>query len=386
MKNRWTTPKLKTYPLESGKEWYVWFRFNGGNPIRVKEGLKEIKDYQEREQYGLALAEVIADRLKKGWVPKSISKTLPQPEDLGYNIIQAFDLAFDVFNKKLAKKTCQDYTSIYRAIKPEIIKLGWQNHNIKEFETYHIKLLLEATKQTQNWSNIRYNKGSNVVRSIFSVLKKEFIVKNNPAQGLEYLEDEEPQFIDVITDKEQTEIINHFKIVCPSFNVFLKIIYQCGIRPNEIRQIKCSMIDLNKQIFILPKEITKTKARKVPFSYDLKEDLLKIDLSNSDNFLFGIQSPYCRRKNKLFIVSPYQLSVNVAGNMWRDNVHKILNIHKKMYWFKHKGANDKEGCGMSIPVIATIFGHSKEKTTEIYATKHQEKEFEIARKLMPKFN
>ncbi|WP_076443728.1 tyrosine-type recombinase/integrase [Chryseobacterium sp. RU37D] len=177
-------------------------------------------------------------------------------------------------------------------------------------------------------------------------MKKEFIVKNNPAQGLEYLLEEESQFIDLITDKEQTQIINHFKIVCPNFNIFLKIIYQCGIRPNEIRQIKCSMIDLNKQIFVLPKEITKTKARKVPISYDLK-----LDLSNSDNFLFGIESPYCRRKNKLFVVSPYQLSVNVAGNMWRDNVHKGLKIYKKMYWIKHKGANDKEENGMKIQTV-----------------------------------
>jgi integrase len=384
MKNKWTTPKLKTYPLESGKEWYVWFRFNGGNPIRVKEDLNKVYDYQEREEYGLALASVVEDRLKKGWIPVK-KKMLPQPEDVGYNIIQAFDYAFKIFDKKLAVKTCQDYNSVYRAIKPEIINLGWQNYNIKEFETYHIKLLLEATKQAKNWSNIRYNKGSNVLRSIFSVLKKEFIVKSNPAQGLEYLLEEESQFIDLITDKEQTEIINHFKMVSPNFNIFLKIIYQCGIRPNEIRQIKCSMIDLNKQIFVLPKEITKTKARKVPISYDLKLDLSKLDLSNPDNFLFGIESPYCRRKNKLFVVSPYQLSVNVAGNMWRDNVHKILNINKKMYWFKHKGANDKEEKGMDIQTVQKVFGHSSEKITEIYATKHEEREFEIARKLMPKF-
>ena len=384
MKNRWTIPKLKIYPLESGKEWYVWFRFNGGNPIRVKEDLNKIYDYQKREEYGLALASVVDDRLKKGWIPVK-KKTLPQPEDVGYNIVQAFDFAFEIFDKKLALKTCQDYNSIYRAIKTEIINLGWQNHNINEFETYHIKLLLEATKQAKNWSNIRYNKGSNVIRSVFTVLKKEFIVKTNPAQGLEYLEEEESEFIDLVTDKEQTKIINHFKMVCPNFNIFLKIIYQCGIRPNEIRQIKCSMIDLDKRIFILPISITKKRGRKVPISEDLKADLLKFDLSEPENYLFGISSPYCRRKNKLFVVSPHQLSINVAGNMWRENVRDILGIHKKMYWFKHKGANDKEENGMELKTVGSIFGHSSEKITEIYATKHEEKQFEIARELMPKF-
>ncbi|SIP96966.1 hypothetical protein SAMN05880574_10359 [Chryseobacterium sp. RU37D] len=62
---------------------------------------------------------------------------LPQPEDVSYNIIQAFDFAFKIFDKKLALKTNQDYNSIYRSIKPEITNLGWQNYNIKEFESYH---------------------------------------------------------------------------------------------------------------------------------------------------------------------------------------------------------------------------------------------------------
>lgn len=385
MKNRWTTPKLKTYTLESGKEWYVWFRFNGGNPIRVKDGLKDIKDYQEREQYGLALAEVIADRLKRGWIPKSTSKVLPQPEDLGYNIIEAFDVALNIFKSKLSKRTNQEYISVCNFIKKEITNLGWQNHNIKEFETYHVKIILESTKQSNQWSNKRYNKASNVIRSVFTALKKEFIVKINPVQGLEYLQEEESQFIDLITDEEQTQIINHFKMVWPNFNIFLKIIYQCGIRPNEIRQIKCGMIDFNTNLFVLPKEITKTKARKVPFSNDLKEDLQKLDLSNSDNYLLGSEKPYCGKRRSVFVVSPYPLSVNMAGRVWNENVHDILKIHKKMYWLKHKGANDKENAGMDLKTVGSIFGHSSEKITEIYATKHQEREFEIARELMPKF-
>ncbi|ROH94314.1 hypothetical protein EGI15_07430 [Chryseobacterium cucumeris] len=65
--------------------------------------------------------------------------------------------------------------------------------------------------------------------------------------------------------------------------------------------------------------------------------------------------------------------------MWTQNAHDILKINKKMYWFKHKGANDKEENGMNLKTIKEVFGHSSEKITEIYATKHQEKEFEKAR-------
>ena len=40
-KNSWTLPKIKSYPIESGKDWYVWFRFNGGNPKRFSSGIND---------------------------------------------------------------------------------------------------------------------------------------------------------------------------------------------------------------------------------------------------------------------------------------------------------------------------------------------------------
>ena len=385
MKNRFTTPKVKSYSIESGKDWYVWFRFNNGNPIRIKEGINKIPDYDERLEEANLLAEVLDDKLKKGWDP-TIKKLLPQPENLKYNILEAFDLAFENFKIKLAEKTYSDYSSIYRKLKPTIIKLDWHKHDIKEFEPYHLKMILEHTQASERWSNKRCNKASNVLRSIFSVLKKKFIVKINHAQGLEYLEEEESEIIDLITDQEQTEIINHFKTVCPRFNIFLKLIYQIGIRPGEIRDLKCSMVDFKKNMLILPKEITKNnKIGRVPITDDLKYDLLSLNMENPEYYIFGIESPYCRRKEKLFLPSPYQMSKNVAGNIWRENVRDILGINKKMYWFKHKGANDKEDVGISLDVVKEIFRHGSEKVTEIYATKHQERIFEKARTMIPEF-
>lgn len=385
MKNRFTTPKVKSYSIESGKDWYVWFRFNGGNPIRIKEGINKIPDYDERLEEANILAEVLHDKLKKGWDPTR-KKLLPQPENLQYNIIEAFDLSFEIFKVKLAEKTYSDYSSIYRKLKPIIIKLDWQKHDVKEFEPYHLKMILEHTQASEKWSNKRYNKASNVLRSIFTVLKKKFIVKINHAQGLEYLEEEESEIIDLITDQEQTEIINHFKTVCPRFNIFLKLIYQIGIRPGEIRDLKCSMVDFKKNMLILPKEITKNnKIGRVPITDDLKYDLLSLNMENPDYYIFGIESPYCRRKEKLFLPSPYQMSKNVAGNIWRENVRDILGINKKMYWFKHKGTNDKEENGMPLNMIQELLRHSGENVTKIYATKHQERVFEKARTMIPEF-
>ena len=105
MKNRWTKPKLKTYPLESGKEWYVWFRFNGGNPIRRKEDLNKINNYDERVQYGNALAEILEERLKKGWIPSS-SKAIITRDSLTIN--EALDFGLEKKRLSLAKDSFKD--------------------------------------------------------------------------------------------------------------------------------------------------------------------------------------------------------------------------------------------------------------------------------------
>lgn len=146
------------------------------------------------------------------------------------------------------------------------------------------------------------------------------------------------------------------------------------------------MVDFKRNMLILPKEITKNnKIGRVSITDDIKYDLLSLYMENPDYYIFGIESPYCRRKEKLFLPSPYQMSKNVAGNIWRENVRDILGINKKMYWFKHKGANDKEDVGISLDVVKEIFRHGSEKVTEIYATKHQERVFEKARTMIPEF-
>lgn len=50
MKNYFTDPKIKQYPLfnpdgTSGKGWYVWFRINKGNPHRYSDGINEFPTY-----------------------------------------------------------------------------------------------------------------------------------------------------------------------------------------------------------------------------------------------------------------------------------------------------------------------------------------------------
>jgi hypothetical protein len=74
---------------------------------------------------------------------------------------------------------------------------------------------------------------------------------------------------------------------------------------------------------------------------DLKANLQKLDLSDPDNFLFGIEKPRSRNQNKLFKPSPHIVSKNAANNFWQKEVKNFLKIESNMYDLKKKDNNDK---------------------------------------------
>lgn len=88
--NTWTIPKVKAYPKEINKEWYVWFRFNGILKI-VKLGLNKISNREERLQEAQAMADVLHERLQKGWIPENSAKISNKSISITEAIIYGFE-------------------------------------------------------------------------------------------------------------------------------------------------------------------------------------------------------------------------------------------------------------------------------------------------------
>ena len=253
---------------------------------------------------------------------------------------------------------------------------------IKDIKIWHIKNLLKKMKLTPSV----YNKFRHYLMTLFKELIQFGCIDHNPVRDITK-KIESAKIRQVLTDEKLKYVLKYLQVNHYEFFRYTKIFHLSGARSAELLRVQRKHVDLeNQEYVVLPKEITKNnKIGRVPITDDLKNDLLSLNIENPDYYIFGIESPYCRRKEKLFLPSPHQISKNVAGNLWRENVRDILGIDKKMYWFKHKGANDKEDVGISLDVVKEIFRHGSEKVTEIYATKHQERVFEKARKMIPDF-
>ncbi|NAW50732.1 hypothetical protein GNY06_04810 [Elizabethkingia argentiflava] len=255
MKNRFTIPKVKHYPLESTKDWYVWFRFNGGNPIRIKTGLNKIQDYNERLEEATALAEVLKEKLENGWIPNAANIYKSSIEKL--TLYSALDFALEKKKSQLAHKSFLDYKCTCRFVKVYAKKMKFDRMYVNSCERFHIKKIFDKLQLDRNWTAKNYNKHLGYIKSLFSELVEWELISSNPVRDIRTQKEEKTESNIPLTDEEHKIVFDFLKERNYNFYVYCSFIYHCGIRPYELTQIKCKYINLEENLISLPAEITK---------------------------------------------------------------------------------------------------------------------------------
>jgi integrase len=380
MKNSWTTPKIKIFPLESGKDWYVWFRFNGVVKF-VKTGINKIPDYQERLESIQALAEVLAERLKKGWIPENARAIIPRDS---ITFIEALDFGLEKKQPSMKLSTYRAYSGTVSFFKKSAKKLKIDKLLISNCERYHIKLIMDDLSQQKGWTNKNYNKHLGYIQAIFTELVEWEHIKTNIVRDIRAKKQEKTEGYIRPTEEQKRLIFSHLKNVDYNFYIFCSVEYYLGIRPQEILNLKCEDIDLNLGfIRIKPEDSKDASYRYIPLLKPVELLLSGFDLSQKDNYLIGRPKPYgCRFfKHEYFCPNPYSIKRDTATRKWKEYIIDGLGINVKCYSLKHSGANAKLQAGMDIKTISEMFGHADEKMTEIYADYVRQIRFEKAKSI-----
>ena len=382
MQNKYSIPKLKTYPLESGKPWFVWFRFNGGNPIRIKEYINKIPDYQKRLTEGTALANALHKKLQDGWNPTN-RPAFVHKEKLTLN--KAIDFALEKKKGSVTEITYRNYRNSANFFKETAKDLYFDDLDIEKIERFHIKTILEQIHEEREWTNKNFNKNLGYIKSLFTELVEWEYVKTNFCRDIRSKKEIKTEGYILPKDVDKRKIFAHLKEIDYNFFVFCCIEYYLGIRPKEILCLKCKDVDLEDGFIRIPAIHTKDKApRAVPIFPAVLKLLEQIDLSEKDYYLFGRPKPYgCRfHKAEYFCPNPSSIKRDTATRKWKQYIIDGLGIDVKCYSLKHTGANDKLKAGMDLKTISQVFGHSDEKMTEIYANHINTKRFQEAKKVM----
>lgn len=380
MKNSWTIPKVKAFPLETGKDWYVWFRFNG-KPKFIKTGLKKIPDYNERLEEANALAEVIHDKLKNGWSPFRTQTTFIKKS---LTLSEAIDFGLEKKKITLSKNSQKDYRCAVNFFKDAAKKLKLDKIPINSCERYHIKLVMEQIQTDEQWTNKNYNKNLGYIKSIFTELVEWEHIKTNIVRDIRSKKEDKTEGYIQPSDAEKKRIFEHLKTIDFNFYIFCCIEYYLGIRPKEILLLKCGDVDLNsKTIKITAEDAKDSSYRYVPILKPVLDLLKGFDLSNKEYYLIGRPKSYgCRfKKDEYFCPNPFPIKRDTATRKWKEYIIDGLGINVKCYSLKHSGANEKLKAGMDLKTISEMFGHSDEKITEIYANYINKMRFDEAQKI-----
>jgi len=361
-------------PENLSEDWYVYIYDNTERKIikKIYKGInRKTTTYEGRMINASAVKKVIEKELKSGYNPKSSG--LPQIKKENFNISDSYKLAYDhITSLERARSTLNQYRTHLNYFTEALRVLGWSNYPLQDFEPFHILQVLEKIREIFGSGNDAFNKDLKLSRRFFRVLIEKFIIKINPTAGIVNKEHrtEEKR---LLTDEELTIVINHFKFVCPSYILFMKMCNLIGIRPEECRQITCKMVNMDSRFFELPYSITKNRKKgRVFIPDDIYNDLLKLDLKNADWFLFGTKYLNSRNIHNYFIPAPNQLPKNKSNVLWKQEIKDKLGIDSDMYWLKSKGVNNKLKNGMSMEDIKYVLRHSDTDITEIYATEVNE--------------
>ncbi|MEJ5105482.1 tyrosine-type recombinase/integrase [Chryseobacterium sp. MYb328] len=373
-------PEIRIFSSKNlSDKWYVYIYLDGKIIKKIYKGLNKGVTFEERMISAEALKLSLEKELNSGWNPK-LKKQKPTE-------IKLFDaLAFGLEKKKrdLSDGSFTEYTNSVNIFKKYANEIGLSSLELKDCEKYHIKSVLELARSKRKWSARNNNKTLRNLGSIFSELVEWDMIQQSPTKDLKPIKEINVGNYELLNDEEQKEIFEELRKISFNYYVFCSIVYYMGIRPGELLKVKCEDVLLDKGLIKITSESSKTnKTRIVPILGAIADNIGKFDLSNPNFFLFGKNTinRVPKLSEAIFCPNKYPIKRNYPTYLWRNIVIKELEIDKKLYSLKHKGANDKLKSGLDLKTVSSIFGHSTEKMTEIYANYINEIRLEDAKKI-----
>lgn len=360
------------------EKWYVYLYAEGKIIKKIYKGLNSGETFDERMFKAEVLKATLQREINAGWNPKA------KKNIVRHCLPEALDLGLEKKKSTLSPGSFKEYSITVSLLKPYCTKLGYDKMSINECDRFHIKTLLDAAKSDRKWSARNYNKVLRNISSIFAELVEWEVIPSSPTRDIRALKESDNGQYDLMTDSEHQKVFSHLKSLHLNYYIFCSVVYYMGIRPGELVKLKCSDVILEKEVIVVSSKNSKNnKTRVVPIIGTIKTLIANFDLSNPDYYLFGANtnSRTPGLVENYFCPNPYQVKRKYPTDLWRRIVIQDLKVNKKLYSLKHKGGSDKLKAGLDLKAVSSIFGHSSEKITEIYANFINDIRFDEAKKI-----
>jgi len=305
-------------------------KYKYGKLVFVK-GMNVYRTLPERRQATEKLLENELRLLKEdGYNP--ITKTFIPPGISDQSEIDPTTPFIKALTKSLARLTITqrtkiDMKSMITKLEKAARQLGIYNTSINSVTRRHLKTILDQCAiNSIKFTNTRYNTYRGYLMMLFKELVELEAVPTNPLRDIS----KKPvtkKLKKVLIDNQRKKIDEHLAAVFPAFRNFVHLFFHSGGRMPELRQLKPSMVNLQKQTYrcIVKKRKQYTEVERTIKTIALPYWKYFLDNCPDDHFIFG---PLLRPGMK-------PMGESMTSRYWQYYVKQDLGIDVGFYNLKH---------------------------------------------------
>ncbi len=389
-------PRLHTYDGDVTKQWFIYYSYRDPSSgkmkrFRIYDGFSKHRSAAGKMQHGHDLLESLKEKLLSGWSPFEDRSRMVYSDDLVYKEVsnkygrmrsngKTFNYYINTYLKSqtgVRPSTYTTYKSKFRVFQEYLKKQNIEDNHIHEFGkqmavefNIYLKRERKLTAKSINQYNI-------LMRSFYKWLLKNAHVKANPFEGIKTLR--------VNTKKPRIYTTPYIKIITnwagqhdKQLLLAIRIIFNCLIRPGELRRLQIKDVNLESGQIIVPADVAKNgKHRVVDVPDYVVEELinLRFDLYPHTHYIIGHENrPGIRMLSKNNLYNRF-VRMRKATGIPRDFI---------LYAFKHTGMVELKKAGVDWLEIKNQAGHHSLDQVIQYTTELMGESSEKIKKLAQK--
>lgn len=357
-------PKLHA----SGPEWYVYYSVRSPETGKFRRFRVKVNRGSQKERRAAAreIMEALAEKLAVGWTP-FVENATPLATTSLTGALDAFE---KVKTKEMRDQSLATYRSYMRVFRRWLEENGaTEATTCVSFDDQSAAAFMDHLEGREDISPRSFNNYLSFMTTLFEWLAQKGYTAGNPFSKIR----RKPRRLmekkrRVLTDAELAALFAFLQEKNPEYMVACLLCYCCLLRPKEIALLRCSDVDLKRQVVHVPAAVAKNgneSFRTIPSA--VIPFFEKLDLSDPAGYIFGEHNGVMDD----FTAGPRPLAKKKFSDYWFKAVRPACGFGDdvQFYSLKDTGITRMLGDGVPISFVQRQADHSSVAMTAIYVGK-----------------
>ena len=319
----------------------------------VRKRIYEINNFKttdEKKVYAKHTINEINRLLEEGYHFDTTKKN-SKPVKYIYDVIKR---SFEIKAPELAERSKVAYNDILSKFQAFLNEKHYTNIQAENFDEGHA-VEFRNYLGSIGLAGASINSRISYIKTLFNIGIENKMLLKNPFSGIRKVKEVKTKRNRAFNDEEFKLILNELRKQKSELYYACCFIYYCFLRPDEVRYLRVSQVDLKGCKVVIPATYSKVKVNDyvdiIPdFAIELKEYLKE---KKKTDFIFGDNEPYGRNTMRLRF----------------NTLLRKLEISDPdicLYSFKHTGNIHAYKAGVDLKALQRQNRHTSVETTDIY--------------------